>query len=142
MNRQLLSLISFIVLSFNALAQDTAPVTDSLDLNGPIFTRTEVEASFPGGHTAWREYITKNLNSEVPITNKAPKGQYTVIVRFIVARNGSINDVVAETRHGFGMEQEVIRIIKQGPKWIPAFQNNRPVNAYRRQPITFVVQEK
>ena len=40
------------------------------------------------------------------------------------------------------MEEEVMRIIKKGPKWIPAMQNGRPVNAYRRQPVTFMVEEK
>ncbi len=38
------------------------------------------------------------------------------------------------------MEDEAIRVIKRGPKWTPAIQNGRNVNAYRKQPITFVVQ--
>jgi ATP-dependent DNA helicase DinG len=42
----------------------------------------------------------------------------------------------------FGMEEEAIKIIKRGPKWTPALQNGRNVNAYRRQPITFVVEEQ
>jgi hypothetical protein len=32
-----------------------------------------------------------------------------------------------------------IKIIKKGPKWTPANQNGRPVNAYRSQPIIFQV---
>jgi hypothetical protein len=39
------------------------------------------------------------------------------------------------------MEEEVIRIINKGPKWIPASQNNVPVKAFRRQTITFSVSE-
>ena len=45
---------------------------------------------------------------------------YTVVVRFIVSRDGSISDVVAETKHGYGMEAEAMKIIKKGPKWTPA----------------------
>ncbi|RYZ82687.1 MAG: TonB family protein [Proteobacteria bacterium] len=75
----------------------------------------------------------------MPIEESAPEGTYTVVVRFIVSKDGSISDVVAETKHGYGMEQEAVKAIKKGPKWTPALQNGRHVNAYRRQPITFVV---
>jgi protein TonB len=40
------------------------------------------------------------------------------------------------------MEEEVMRVIKRGPKWIPASQNGRLVKAYRKQPVTFVVMEE
>ena len=52
-------------------------------------------------------------------------GTYTTIVIFIVDKEGNISDVKALTAHGFGMEEEVIRVIKNGPKWIPAIQNGR-----------------
>ncbi|MEQ1678624.1 MAG: energy transducer TonB, partial [Chitinophagaceae bacterium] len=44
------------------------------------------------------------------------------------------------TNHGYGMEEEAMRVIKKGPKWTPAVQNGRQVKAYRKQPITFQVQ--
>ena len=37
------------------------------------------------------------------------------------------------------MEEEVIRVIKKGPKWVPAVQYGRNVKAYRIQPVTLVV---
>jgi len=112
------------------------------DDENKIFTKVEVEASFPGGESAWRRYLQNNLNPNTPVDNGAPEGTYQVVVRFIVGRDGSISDVQAETSHGYGMEQEAMKIIKKGPKWTPAIQNGRNVNAYRRQPITFVVQEQ
>ena len=74
--------------------------------------------------------------------NGAPPGTYQVIVKFIVSKDGSISEVNAESKHGFGMEEEAVKIIKRGPKWTPALQNGRNVNAYRRQPITFIVEEQ
>jgi protein TonB len=65
-----------------------------------------------------------------------------VVVRFIVNKDGEISDISAETNLGHGMEQEVIRLIKTSPKWIPASQYGRKVNAYRRQPVTFQIDEK
>lgn len=115
-----------------------APKSDDED---KIFTKVENEAAFPGGEAAWRRFLEKNLNASTPVDNGAPEGSYQVIVRFIVSKDGSISDVQAESKHGYGMEDEAVKIIKKGPKWTPALQNGRNVNAYRRQPITFVVQE-
>jgi len=35
-----------------------------------------------------------------------------------------------------------VRVIKKGPQWKPAIQNGRNVKAYRRQPITFQIEEQ
>jgi len=43
------------------------------------------------------------------------------------------------TNWGYGMENEVVRIIKNSPAWVPAVQDGKQVQAYRKQPITFVV---
>ena len=107
-----------------------------------IFVKVEQEADFPGGIPAWRQYLITNLDADTPIKHKAKNGTYMVIIRFIVNKSGVISNVVAETNFGHGMEAEAIRVIKNGPKWIPAYQNGRAVNAYRRQPITFVVTDK
>ena len=105
-----------------------------------IFSIVEVEAQFPGGDDGWRKYLVANIDPDTPIRNKARRGKYQVVVRFIVNKDGDISDVKAETSFGHGMEEEAIRVIKNGPKWLPAMQDGRKVNAYRRQPITFVVQ--
>jgi antitoxin component YwqK of YwqJK toxin-antitoxin module len=107
-----------------------------------VFTREEIEASYPGGDGAWRLYLQRNLNVNIPVNNGAPAGIYAVIIKFVVAKDGSLKDIVAETYRGYGMEQEVIRIIKKSARWNPAKQYGRYVNAYRRQPITFSVDSK
>jgi len=107
-----------------------------------IFEKVEVEASFPGAEGAWKKFLERNLNPSTPVDNGAPEGTYTVYVQFVVSKDGSISDVKALTNHGYGMEQEAIRVIKKGPAWNPAVQNGRKVNAYRKQPITFQVQSE
>ena len=116
-----------------------APKADDED---KVFTKVENEAQFPGGTAAWVRYLQKNLNANTPVDNGARSGTYQVIVKFIVSKDGSISEVQPETKHGYGMEEEAIKIIKRGPKWTPALQNGRNVNAYRRQPNTFVVEEQ
>jgi protein TonB len=104
-----------------------------------IFEKVEIEASFKGGESAWRKYLERNLNPNAPVDNGAPEGTYTVYVQFVVSKDGSISDVRALTNHGYGMEAEAIKVIRKGPAWVPAVQNGRSVNAYRKQPITFQV---
>ena len=105
-----------------------------------IFNKVEVEAAFPGGDAAWRNYLQKNLNPDVPVENGASEGTYTVIVKFVVSKDGSLSDVSCESDPGHGMCAEAIRVIKKTRNWTPAIQNGRNVNAYRRQPITFQVE--
>jgi protein TonB len=104
-----------------------------------IFEKVEIEASFKGGEGAWRKYLEKTLNANTPVDNGAPEGTYTVWVQFIVDKTGAISDVKALTSNGYGMEDEAVKVIKRGPSWVAAIQNGRPVKAYRKQPITFVV---
>jgi protein TonB len=104
-----------------------------------VFEKVEVEASFPGGERDWRKYLERNLDANTPVENGAPEGSFTVTVQFIVDKEGNISDVRALSNHGYGMEEEAVKVIKKGPKWVPAIQNGRNVKAYRKQPITFVV---
>ncbi len=104
-----------------------------------IFDKVEIEASFPGGDSKWRRYLETNCNGQVATDNGAPEGTYTTIIQFVVDKEGNISDVRPMTNHGYGMEEEAMRVIKKGPKWTPAVQNGRSVKAYRKQPITFQV---
>lgn len=105
-----------------------------------VFTREEREAEFGnGGDAGWMQFLQRNLDTEVPGRRKAPPGNYTAIVRFVVDKDGSLTDIKAETKTGYGTEEEIIRVIKRSPKWKPAKQYGRFVKAYRRQPITFAV---
>jgi hypothetical protein len=108
-----------------------------------VFEMVEIEASFPGGDQMWRKYIERSVNGQVATDNGAPPGIYTVLIQFVVDKEGNISDVKALTKYGYGMEAEAIRVIRKGPKWTPAIQDGRMVKAYRKQPITFqVIEEK
>jgi periplasmic protein TonB len=123
----------------NSTAIQNIPIKDK---EPDIFISVEKEAEFPGGYEAWRRFLEKNLNPNIPVDNNAPEGTYKVIVQFIVSLDGSISDVQALTKYGYGMEEEAVKAIKKGPNWKPALQNGRNVNAYRKQPVTFIVPEQ
>src|SRR5262249_19001661 len=111
---------------------------DSTDLK--VFDKVDIDASFPGGAQAWTKFLQHNLRANVPVDNGAPAGKFTVWVQFIVDKEGNVTDMKPLTNQGYGMEEEVLRILKLVPKWTPASQNGRYVKAYRKQPITFIVE--
>lgn len=134
-----------VLISTKLLAQTSdppRPPADSVVIGNGVFEKVDVEATFSGGERAWRKYLEQNLNPNVPVENSAPVGIYTVIVQFIVDKTGAVSDIKTLTNFGYGMEQEVIRIMKQSPMWTPASQNNRTVKAYRKQPVTFVLEDE
>lgn len=106
-----------------------------------IFTKVEIDAAYPGGASAWRSFLERNLRGETPVDNGASPGNYTVIIQFVVDVAGNVSDVKPLTSLGYGMEQEAVRVLKKSGKWKPAIQNGREVKAYRKQPITFQVLE-
>lgn len=106
------------------------------------FSKVEIEPSFPGGETKWKQYLKAALNQNTASQKGAPAGTYTVIVQFMVKTDSFITNNKALTNHGFGMEEEAIRLISKGPRWVPGLQNGKQVNAIKNQPVTFVVTTK
>jgi protein TonB len=106
------------------------------------FKTVQIEAKFPGGTSEWRRFLERNLNNNTPVDNGAPTGNYTVIVSFLVDKDGTISEVKAENDPGYGTSSEAVRVIKKGPRWTPAVQNGRNVIYRQKQSITFVVQDE
>jgi periplasmic protein TonB len=105
------------------------------------FKTVQIQAKFPGGPDAWSKYLQRNLKSDTPTENGAPTGSYTVVVSFLVDKDGNISEVKAENDPGYGTAAEATRVIGRGPKWIPAVQNGRNVIYRQKQAITFRVEE-
>ena len=106
MNKLLFSFL-FLFSGHFAFSQDSAAADNK------IFEAVETEAEFPGGGEAWKNFLIKNLNPNVPVKNGAPVGKYTVFVQFIVDKDGTISEVVPLTKLGFGMENEVVQLLKK-----------------------------
>ena len=111
------------------------------DTDNKIFEKVEIDASFPGGEAAWNNFIENNLKESIPVIKNAPAGTYTIWLQFIVDKEGNISDIKSLTNHGYGMEEEAIRVMQLSPKWIPATQNGHLVKAYRKQPVNFHVKK-
>jgi periplasmic protein TonB len=110
-----------------------APKKDEDDID-KTFTKVEIESDYPGGFSAWKRFLERNLRfSQEAIDNQV---QGTVVVQFIVDREGNVSDVQAIS----GPQEhyaEAVRVIKKSGKWTPAIQNGRQVKSFKKQPIVF-----
>jgi protein TonB len=114
-----------------------APKKDEDDYD-KLFTKVEIESSYPGGMEAWARFLHKNLRIPDEAINNNIQG--TVTVQFIVDKEGNVSDVEAVGGpEGGGLREEVIRVIKKSGKWTPAIQNGRQVKSYKRQPVVIKI---
>lgn len=98
------------------------------------------KAEFPGGITNWTHYLEKNLITPERLLNTAkPYDKHTVVVGFSINKEGAISDISIVKSCEWDADREVIRIIKEGPKWIPATIKGQPVVYRHKQSITFVI---
>ena len=107
--------------------------------NEPIFYTTQKPAESPAG---WSNYLMNNLDRGLPYRNKAVPGKYTVRLSFVVNQNGDVENVIAENDPGYGTAKEAVRVIQNGPKWVPAEQEGKKVNFLVKQTIVFNVSDK
>lgn len=122
-----------------ALSAETIKNGEDNDQYDKVFTEAQIEAKFPGGKDAWIKYLQRNLNASITAQNHAPDGTYTVVVSFLVDKEGNISEVKALNDPGYGTADEAVRVIKSGPRWVPAVQNGQSVIYRQKQNISFMV---
>lgn len=118
----------------NVHAQTKSISIDSSSKENFVCSQVETEAAFPGGPAAWSKYLSKAISDNSGSLKKSDYG--TCIIRFIVNTKGRVSDVEATTMKKSRLAKIAIEAIENGPKWIPAQQNGKYVNAYRLQPVT------
>ncbi len=105
-----------------------------------IFTKVEVEPSFPGGDQAWARYIKKIIENKIDELVKDNQSG-TCRIRFIVNADGTVSNIVILSMQGTKLAEVAMEAIRKGPSWNPAMQNGHIVTAYKEQPITFTISE-
>ena len=98
------------------------------------FTKVEIESSYPGGTAAWMRYLIKNIRYPQEAQDNEIQG--TVVVQFIVDKQGIVSDVEAISGPK-ELRDEAVRVIKKSGQWTPAVQNGRQVKSYKKQPVGF-----
>ncbi len=102
-----------------------------------IYTVTEVPAMFPGGDGARIQYLFRNL--EYPEISQEQGIQGTVFVSFVVEIDGRITNTRIIRGLSPEIDQEVIRLVSEMPRWAPGRIGGKPVRTIFRMPVRFAL---
>lgn len=99
-----------------------------------VYHRYNVDkkAQFPGGPDSLKSFIRKNLcypSEELGCV------EGSVIVRFIIEKNGAISDVKVIRSIEPLVDDEAVRVVRSMPKWIPAEKDGKAVRSRLMLPV-------
>ena len=95
---------------------------------------------FPGGEDAMKQYLKSHINYPPMAVENNIKG--TVIVQFIVEKDGGISEVKVVRSVDKDLDREAVRVVKHFPNFIPGRQNGVPVRVMYTLPVVFQMQAK
>ena len=97
------------------------------------------KAEFPGGNMELMKWLNDNL--EYPYIAMDNNIQGKVFVKFIVRKDGSIDNIQVERGVHQSLDKGATNLIKRMPIWQPAEKNGVIVSSYFTLPVTFVLKQ-
>lgn len=124
--------------SRTSLATLYGAYSDSNSNAAESFKIVETPAEFPGGNGALGSYLSENMKYPDDARTLGVEGK--VIVSFMVAKNGAIEDVSLTRGVYKSLDEEAIRLVKNMPAWEPGTQRGEAVKVKHALPINFRLQ--
>ena len=93
------------------------------DLREPIIKM----AAPVGGIRSYNKYLDDNLRYPTQALENKVKGRVTV--QFTVTTEGALTEFNVVKGIGYGCDEEVIRLVKEGPRWAPTTQDDVAVES-------------
>jgi len=115
-----------------------APGTTSVvgtTASGTNIIRPEKSAQPVGGTAAFFGWLA--ANQHYPDLARRRHIQGKVPVEFTVQPDGSLSEVRVVQKHGSGLDEEAVRLIKAAPKWEPALYQGKPIKQKMTLPVLF-----
>ena len=84
-----------------------------------------------GGVSKLHKYIYDNFIT--PNVNRFPGGKE--IVKFTVKADGTVSDIIIIKDIGYGVGDQIKKILKNGLKWTPGIKNGKPIDCTFTLPI-------
>jgi len=100
--------------------------SNTIDPN-KIYYSVEVQAEFPGGDRARRQWLQDNISW--PRDNNGSQLHGDVELEFIIERDGSVSNVKVTYSDNSDLNSAAINLISSMPQWSPAMVNNQPVRS-------------
>lgn len=103
----------------------------------PLYS-AEVMPAFPGGMEALHKFLQKHLHNP----EEMEQGQMvSVKIKFVVGYEGKLKSFEIVEDGGTIFNNEVIRVLKKMPGWIPGKSNGESVSVYYTIPVKFTAAE-
>jgi hypothetical protein len=91
-----------------------------------------IDAKFQnGGLEKFYDYIIKNFDT------KTVEKSGQIIFEFTINQNGEVKNIKILRDLGTNSAMELIRILRESPKWQPASRGGKPVSINLKMPLTF-----
>ncbi len=100
-----------------------------------IFVFVEEYPSYPGGEEALYKYLGQNI--QYPDVARDNNITGTVVIRFVVEKDGSITKAAIAREIGGGCGKEALRVVNSMPKWKPGKQSGKAVRTEFTLPVQF-----
>lgn len=123
------------IVDSNATTGRGTEVIDSIPAEPMSLANVDVPPSFPGGEKAMMKFLKKNLHYTED--GRTYRAQGRVYVSFIVDEKGAIINASIMRGVGFGLDEEVLRVIGLMPGWIPGKYHNEAVKTALVLPVVF-----
>ena len=144
--KRLFTCIFLFYFSSSLYSQTAIPVKQVFDsvnhADNNTISKIEVEAEYPGGDEGWKNFLIKGLTkiTAKALKDKQPPGTYKLFISFIVMTDGTVSvHEVSSTPVNKYLEAKCSEMILQSKNWKPAIENSKLVKAYRKQPVTIVI---
>lgn len=98
-----------------------------------------VLAEYPGGIEGLMRFLGSNIKYPQKALDNGVEGQ--VLVEFVIARDGSVCDVKPKHRIDPLLDDEVVRAVKNMPKWKPGTKDGKNVRIKYILPVSFRLQK-
>ena len=119
--------------------ESNKPVKGETKADEKIYEAPETMPEYPGGMDGLRTYLQENLTVPEKYQNMKSKAEYRVLVKFVVAEDGSITNVETMKPEPAkkDLNDEAVRAIKGMPKWKPGTVDGKPVKVKYVIPVVF-----
>lgn len=105
------------------------------DESNKSLPQPDISPMYPGGIQGLVNDIGRNL--KYPEKERWNGIEGTVILKYVVERDGRIKEIEIEKGLSEGLNNEAIRVIKSLKRFYPGFKDGKPVRVQLKQPIKF-----
>jgi protein TonB len=118
----------------NGLGEGVPEVATAIDVTVPV-ENPEIEPAYPGGINALRKFLERNLVNP----KSMEEGEMVAVnVKFVVGYDGKLQQFMVVKDGGEIFNNEVIRVLKKMPQWVPGKSKGQNVAVYFTIPIKFI----